>query len=78
MLFFEYNPSVFYRSFMNSSRVNLLPANFAFCTLILPFLTFAATAMQTKNGFITAQKPSFSVPNINSRRLRFDNVFFKA
>ncbi len=41
----------------------------AFCVLILLFLTSVAMAMQPKKGFIRPQKPSFSVPNINSRRV---------
>ncbi len=48
---------------MKSFKLFLLPANFTFCTLILPFLITVAMAMLLKNNFIRAQKPKFSVPN---------------
>ena len=48
-------------------RLFLLPTIFTFCSLISPFLSSIATAMQQKNGIIRAQKPKISVPNKMSK-----------
>ena len=56
---------------MKIFKLFLLPTNFAFCTLILSFLSTVTMAMLLKNVFIMAQKPSFSVQNKKFKSLHF-------
>jgi len=42
---------------MNSFRLSPLPANFTFCTLMLPIYRSVALAMLLKKAFIRLQKP---------------------
>ena len=56
---------------MKIFKLFLLPTNFAFCILILSFLSTVAKAMLLKNVFIMAQKPSFSVQNKKFKSLHF-------